>query len=203
MLEQITYRQEVYRKLIHLSSLWMPVAIHALDRADSLVLFGVLGSLVLCLEQLRRQHPAAAKILDKFFSGMLRAEEKSHAYRPTGAFFVLAGAFLCVLFFEKTIAVTALAMMLTGDVAAALIGRRFGRIRILDKSLEGTAAFIVVAFFSAWIVSCFVPIQPRFLTAAVAASVAASVAELFAKKVRVDDNLLIPLVAGCVLTIWM
>ena len=201
MTSHITYRQEVYRKLIHLSSLWMVAAIYVLDRPWALLLFGILGVGVLCLERVRRLDHPAGRILNRFFLNMMRAEERESTYRPTGAFFVLAGAFVSTLAFGQAVAMTALAMMLTGDIVAALVGRRFGRIRIMDKSLEGTAAFFVTAFLFAVLISALVPVPDHFFRASAAGALAGAIAELFAKKIKIDDNLVVPLAAGVVMSI--
>ena len=88
-----------------------------------------------------------------------------------------------------------------GDPVAALIGRRWGRHRILNgRSIEGTAAFVV----SSWAVTslalslCFPALGVHASFVALVGALAGALAELASR--RVDDNLTIPLAAG--FTAW-
>ena len=81
---------------------------------------------------------------------------------------------------------------------AALVGRRFGRIRLLNgRSLEGTLAFVVAATLATF--TLFMVFHASMglgvaLGLAVAAAVFGAVAELVS--LRVDDNFSIPLSAA-------
>jgi dolichol kinase len=94
----------------------------------------------------------------------------------------------------------ALVVLAVGDPAAAIIGRRFGRTRLLaSRSLEGTLAFLGVGSLGALaVLLLYFPAValPAALTLAVAAGAAGALAELVSG--RVDDNLSIPLATGLV-----
>lgn len=190
------YRHEVYRKLIHLSSLWMPVAIYFLEKKTSLIVFAAGAAFVLAYEVIRRQEHGAAKLLDRIFGAALRPDEKGEKFKPSGAVYVLTAAFFCTLFFPKVIALTALAMMLTGDAAAALVGRKFGRNMISNKSIEGATAFFVIALTTAAVISICIPVDAKYIAAVTAAAFVAAIVELLSQKIRIDDNLSVPLAAG-------
>lgn len=85
-----------------------------------------------------------------------------------------------------------------GDPSAALIGRRYGTVSLVNgRSLEGTATFLVVALIAASAVLWgFYPelASGGGFVLAFGAALAAALAELFSR--RVDDNLTIPLAAG-------
>jgi dolichol kinase len=198
---EILYRQEIYRKLIHLSSLWMCVVMYTLDRSPALFIFAGLAILVFIGEILRRQDTATARFLNRCFGNMLRGAEREKKLRPSGAFYMLVGAFLTVLLFPRVTAVTAFAMMLTGDTAAALIGRRFGRVKLFDKSAEGLAAFIATAYAAALVIYFWIPTEAGYLKIAAAGAVVGGVTELLTKKLHLDDNLSVPLAIGCIMTI--
>ncbi len=96
--------------------------------------------------------------------------------------------------------VCALALVVLGlaDPAAGLIGRRFGRIKLVHgRSLEGTTAFVVfgalgcLATLTLWHPSLAWPLALGITAAAV---VPAALAELYAH--RIDDNLLVPAAAA-------
>ena len=149
---EITYWEEIKRKLVHLSSLWMVAATLLLApwRYAAAIVFFLLLLLTLVSE-----HDYAnggrylGRLYGKLFGKMLRNEVKPGQWIVSGGAPVLAAALLVNLLFPAWIAASALAVMLTGDAAAALIGRRFGRHKIVNgKSLEGTASFVIVGFLA-------------------------------------------------------
>jgi dolichol kinase len=95
----------------------------------------------------------------------------------------------------------AVAILTFADPAAALIGRRWGRTKLVHgRSLEGSGAFFVVGTTAALTVGLLggLPLLPAAVVGACAAFVAC-LAELFSH--RVDDNLTVP-VAG-MLGAWL
>ena len=133
----IPYRDEFRRKLVHLSSLWMPAAMCFLPRLPLCLAFGIL-----CLLNLLVEHAYAAgtpwlvRLYDRFFGGMLRNAPGKGQWIISGGPYVFASACLTLALFPREIAACGMAVMLIGDTAAALIGRRFGRTRIINgKSL--------------------------------------------------------------------
>jgi len=197
------YRQEVFRKLLHLSSLWMPVAIYFLEKETALSVFAAGAVAVLAYEAVRRHDHGLAKILNRLLGAALRPDEKEISFKPSGAVYVLAAAFLTTLLFPRLIAITALSMMLTGDAAAALVGSRFGKKAVLGKSLEGALAFFVTALATAGAVAALMPVSAGYMQAALAAAFAAAVTELVSNKIRINDNLSVPLAAGAVMLLLL
>jgi dolichol kinase len=106
---------------------------------------------------------------------------------------VLLSAVLCVALFPKVIVITAFAILIVSDSAAALIGRRIGRTPFLKKSAEGTAAFFVTAVL-------VVLLSPKITYAfseyaiGIAAALVGTIVE--ASGIGIDDNLTIPLSIG-------
>ena len=87
------------------------------------------------------------------------------------------------------------------DPAAASVGRRWGRVRFPNgRSLEGSLTFVAVGGLAALAAALLVFGQPLAFAALLAgvACVAGALAELVSG--RVDDNLLIPLIAA--LAVW-
>ena len=189
--------------MIHLSSLWMPAAIYFFDRGAALGIFAGCLIAVLAYEIVRRRNNRAARLLERIFGLALRPDEKGQRFKPSGAVYVLAAALLSTLIFPRLAAVTALAMMLTGDAAAALAGRRFGRKKIFEKSLEGALAFFAAALATAIAIAAAAPVGEGYMYAATAAAAVAALVELASKRLRIDDNLSVPLAAGFVLMLLM
>jgi dolichol kinase len=120
---------------------------------------------------------------------------EAHAF--TGATYVTLANLLAILLFEKEIAVTVLLFLSISDALASLVGIRFGRTRFFGKSLAGSVTFFISAVAIAlWM------LPAAWLTAPVGALVATVVEAVPIRvgKCRLDDNLLIPLVAGAAMT---
>lgn len=196
---QISYGQEVLRKSVHLSSLWMVVAIGFLPWIVNIVLFSVL--LIGCIITEYGNHKKwklFTMTYGALFNRMLRDKEKQEKFRLSGAPYLIGAALLSVVLFPTVTAMTAFAVMLIGDTVAALIGRRFGKhkINMGAKSLEGSLAFcaagwaIVVFFF-------LVYSQPLyFLLAGIVGVIVAAIAEAYENRIGLDDNFSIPLAVG-------
>jgi len=89
-------------------------------------------------------------------------------------------------------------VMAIGDATTTLIGTYFGRIKNplnREKHLEGTVIAIIFSTLAAF---TFVPFPMAFL-GSVAGIIFESVTVKFVDRV-IDDNLLIPIIAGLVMT---
>lgn len=199
MVSDKNFKYELYRKLIHLSSLWMPLFIFFVPKVWACLLFATAIVIDLIVEYANyKRYKWARKTFGRLFFRTLRAEETSHQrFLPSGSVYVLTAAFLCPLLFGKEIAALALSVMLISDTCAALVGKKFGKHKIYkQKSLEGTLAFLV----SALIINAIFYQLVAFNFISLIACVAATSAELWEDKLKIDDNLSIPLIIGMILT---
>ena len=198
---EITYWEEIKRKLVHLSSLWMVAASLLIPRLWVCLLFLLLLTITLISEyDYARGGRYLGKLYGKLFGRMLRNEVKPGQWIVSGGAPVLAAALLANLLFPPFIAAGALSVMLTGDAAAALVGRRFGKHKTVNgKSWEGFASFIIVGYIALATVMALVGVPAPFFVWGFAGVVLAAVAELFQKQLKVDDNFSIPLCVGVVL----
>jgi len=203
-MEPISYRQEVFRKLVHLSSFWMVVLIALTGRYRWMVAaaFGTAWVLNLLTEHaVARKIPYITPLYRFFFGKMLRDEPHPEQWVISGSPPVFLAAALVTACFPTCAAATALAIMLASDTAAALIGRRFGKIRFANgKSFEGTAAFCLAGWLCCGISAPICGGNGRYFLCGAAGVVFAALAELYEKKLHCDDNLSIPLIAGVFLT---
>jgi len=101
--------------------------------------FGILISLVIAGEAIRLTNPSFNKWILDVLGGVHRQEETG---RLSGLLWTLSGSFLTMLIFpDKRIVVASLLFLAFGDASAALIGKKFGKHKILkQKSLEGSLA---------------------------------------------------------------
>ena len=203
--------EEIYRKLLHGLAVVLPVGIFYGPNMSFLTeysvsgIIGILFFFAIQVEYTRFRSPAFAEWFNKWFGSMLRPEE---AHQITGATYVLGGSFLCSLIAlqEDLVACAsaflALTLFILGDAAAALVGKAIGRIRIGDKTLEGTLGCFFLCFFLSWLVFPALPdftllwgpitILDAFLLSALVA-----VLELYPirfGKFVFNDNLYVPVV---------
>ena len=82
----------------------------------------------------------------------------------------------------------ALGFIILGDIAAALVGRRYGKIKFGDKTLEGSLTFFGVCI----LVALLVPDLP-FVIGIIGALIATIIE---AMTLPVDDNLIVPMISG-------
>lgn len=194
-----SFKKELYRKAIHLSSLWIPLVIYFAHTGISVALFAtlLLGDLALEYANYRRI-PWARQIFAVLFSRTMRHKETTHArFEASGSMYVLASAIVCTILFSKHVAVISLTVMLISDTVAALFGKAYGTRKLYkNKSLEGTCAFFVSALVVNIVCSTFYP----FGVASVIACIIATFAEMFEDKLEIDDNFSIPLSVGICLT---
>jgi len=194
-----SYGTEVMRKSIHLTSLAIPVVYYFISKTAALSILVPL-TLAFGLSDLARVfHPPTRNLYNRLFGFLLRARERSgERKRLNGATYVLLSAIVCVWLFPKVIVLTAFAILIISDTAAALVGRKFGRHPFFGKSVEGTAAF----FLTALIVVAVAPkisYTPTEYLVGVAAALVGTLVELISG--AVDDNLSIPISIGAVM--WL
>lgn len=191
---------ELYRKAVHLSSLWMPLFVWLADRNVSILLFLCLFAGNISFEYAAyRKIPVVGGLFRRMFFKTLRPQEILQSkFVPSGSVYILLAALICSVCFAKTAAAVALAVMLVSDACAALFGRFFGTFRFANgKSAEGTSAFFVSALviLSSLAAKCPLP-------AAVFIAAAAAAAEFAEKRLKIDDNLSVPLITGFMLNLF-
>lgn len=185
---------ELKRKAFHLFSLLYAALFAYGGRERALWVLGGAFLAVAVVETVRLRNAAFNERLITLFGGIHREKE---AHRPSGILWTLGGAFLTIwLVPDRDVVLTSLWFLAVGDAAAALVGKKWGHIRIGAKSLEGSAA----CFLACWVAGTFLldpPAGGRIPEAAVGAFTAALMEAL---PLPLDDNLWIPLVSGLVLT---
>ena len=190
-----SWRRELARKAIHLSSTAVPVALAVgIERRIALFVLGALAIIAIAVEVTRAGLPSAAARFQSFFHPLLRAHETT---RVTGATWLVTSMFAAVLLLDRDAAIVATWAAAVGDTAAALIGMRFGRMRSArdGKSLEGSAACLLVTLGGALLLTSIGP------GAALLAALTAAAAERFPWPR--DDNVRIIAAVGVVVMIAM
>ena len=134
------------RRLAHVVGGSIPPALGLILPRDALLLFlGAVAAIFIAVELARLFVEPFNRWLTSLFSPAAGAFKEAEAARPIGATYYVAGAFLSFLLFPRDAAVAALFFAAIGDVAAGVVGQRYGRTRLGRKSIEGTAGFLVAA----------------------------------------------------------
>lgn len=213
-------KTEIRRKRIHYTGLIVPIAYWFLSKMVLLGFVGAsfMGFIIIDYMRLRKKNSLVssfftddnkvASIRLKPIAGigggteikrdvtipalnpLLRKEERTSIGAHT--FFAL-GCFISIALFSKNIAIAAIAALVVGDSAAAILGKKYGKKRIYGKKTEvGTLACLLSSFM---ICIMFVPIEVAACGAA-----AAALTELFSGKLF-NDNATIPIISGGAMTV--
>jgi dolichol kinase len=167
---------------------------YVLGREQALLFYGALFFIVLALDIVRLKVPSVNKFIYSRFGSFVRQNE---ANKLTGTAPYVLGIGLSLFLYSTPLATAAVCFLAFGDVAATAVGERYGKTRIGDKSLEGTAAFILAAM-AAGVLLTQLGIAPVPLVIVLGAVIAAGV-ELI--PLPVNDNLVIPIVSGAAMTL--
>jgi dolichol kinase len=186
---------KIRRKLFRMVGLLFP-ALYALGDAlgsgigwlaatSILVLFLLIMT---SLEYVRFRRPGVNRWLFDHFRAFTKEKERERTSSTT--LFLLA-CLIVVLLFGKSVAIAAIVMLVFGDPAAEWIGTRFGRARLLGKTLEGS----IGGFAACLVMTAPLALLPD-LSIGILAAGAAAAALFELLPLGVDDNFTIPLGAG-------
>jgi dolichol kinase len=182
---------EYKRKLIHLFNLAIPFGYLYVfpEKWVFVKLLSILMVLFIIFDILRHKVTWVKSLFSLFIDSMLRSHEQEG--KLTGATWVMIGAVISIILFSKPVAIIALIFMSIGDTAAGLIGQRYGKHKIWNKSWEG--------FFGGLFVCIIIGMNYSLLpmTISLSGAVAAMVMEIV--PIPLDDNFKIPLGAGAIM----
>ena len=188
-------KREFGRKAFHMLSLvyWAAFFFFGWPR----IVYWMAGWLliVVIVETARLRVPAVERRLVGLFEGMIRETERRYY---SGILHTTAGSLAAMLIAggDPVIVGAAIGSLAFGDAAAALVGKAFGRTKILGgkKSLEGSLA----CFAAAFAVAIGVGARPG---AALASALAATAVELLPTTGFFNDNLWMPVASAVVLRV--
>ncbi|MAG91501.1 hypothetical protein CMO83_02395 [Candidatus Woesearchaeota archaeon] len=186
---------ELNRQLFHI---FLGIAIVVLIKysfiSKELILLAIIAGIILSFLSKKTRVPVIHNLLEKF-----EREEDINKFPGKGIIFYFIGVYIVLLLFPKDIAMASIMVLALGDSVSHLFGLHFGKTKhplSKTKYLEGTYAGLAVGFMGALV---FLPWQEALL-----ASVAAMIVEAIEIKIgaaQVDDNLIVPFVAGAV--VWL
>lgn len=194
---------ETRRKLVHISGLLFVILAQFTGRWVAAFCFLLIAATLLVYsEHIRREHRRfrgfVKRFEEKFRDAVLELERKEVPRPFVGAFWFFFGCGVAFAVFPLNIASAACAMLAAGDGMSTIIGMKWGRHKILGKkSLEGSLAMLVFSM----IAGIFFVSPPVAAAGAAVATVFELLPEAsFFQKHRklglLDDNLLVPVLAG-------
>jgi dolichol kinase len=180
------------RNAFHIANALLCVGlIHwVVDVKSAIILTVSAAVLAWSMEISRRVIPGINRFLMWVFGPFAHPHE---SWRVNSATWYATALVILALMQDLAIASTAIIVLGFADPAAAVIGRRFGTIKLIHgRSLEGTCTFILVGSLVAflWLVLAHDFGAHLALVWALSGTLPGAVAELFSR--RIDDNLSIP-----------
>ena len=190
MNKEISYKGELFRKTIHLSSSIFTYFLYLFGKEKIIFPLIIITFLYITFDYVRRFNKINNLYL-KYFKTITRDNE--YKKNLTGASYVLLGITLTIIFFEPHIAIPSILIMSLADSFSAIIGRKFNYTKLNNKTLEGSFAFYITSsiilslfnvsiFYSLFIGLCLTIVE-------------------FLDKIIIDDNLSLPIISSILIKI--
>ncbi len=181
---------ELVRKGIHLFALVIPIGYFFLTFQIAIISVLVASGISILLDLSRFKGWPLWRLTARLLKPIIREHEFKGGF--TGSTYILATSSLSIFLFPKMVAISAIVFIIIGDTAAALIGRIYGKHRLVKgKSIEGSTACLI----SLMIATFFIPGLPIWV--GFAGAFAATAAEAFSGKL--DDNFTVQVASGLVM----
>ena len=156
---------------------------------------------VICFEWTRLRSAKLNRVFCVVASPLMRDCE---ADAPTGVGFYLLGISLALFLFEREVALLACCYLIFADPLAALIGSLFGKTKIWHgRSIEGTLTFFAVSLVINLVfykLGMFNDVK-NFALFSLITALGSAVAEVVCHGKYLDDNLVIPVASGVIITV--
>ncbi len=192
--KKLDIKNEMLRKTIHIGYSIVPFIYLLTDKKTIIIITAAISVYMVTLDLLRLKWVWLQNLYLKVLGKILRDHEGDNkkSFFTGGTYIVLSSLF-CFLFFEKHVAVSAMFITTFGDTAAALYGKHFGRLKVFDKTIEGSLVFFITGLIILYFMGM---LSGLFLVPALIALFITVVLELM--PIPIDDNILIP-VSFCVM----
>ncbi len=192
-------KREIVRKTIHLFAIILLVPVIYLDKSSSIIIYLGIFFLMLGMEITRVSNIQPGKfIYNKLLFDIMRNREMPKEFCIKSADQMILGLLCLSIFFEPKVIIPSFLVLCIADTMAALIGVRYGKIRIYNgKSLEGS-----VAFFASCAYILFHLTEVTMLHVIIISLIATAI-EMFDvyRRLDFDDNFIIPVSTAIMLTL--
>lgn len=201
MTDNISYKNEILRKIFHLFIIIFPISFYLLGRKNFLFIILPVTTIFVCLDYFRRENILIQNFFTRFFGQILRSHELD-GQNLCGVSWMLLAASIVFSVCKVEIAITAFVILTISDAAASLIGRSFISQPFFEKSFAGSASFyfsgIIILFFCGAIFSAGLWFYLFGFFTLFATTVIEARPSLF----NIDDNFMIPVSFAFLMTIF-
>jgi len=192
--KKLDIKNEMLRKTIHIGYSIVPFIYLLTDKKTIIIITAAISIYMVTLDLLRIKWIWLQNLYLKVLGKILRNHEGDNKRSLfTGGTYIVLSSLFCFLFFEMHVAVSAMFIATFGDTAAALYGKHFGKIKVFDKTIEGSLVFFITGLIILYFMGM---LGGLFLVPALVALAITVVLELM--PIPIDDNILIP-VSFCVM----
>jgi dolichol kinase len=191
----LTFKGELYRKLIHIFSASIPIGYIFLSKETVLYIIVPITVLMLLIEALKYNNDVIYHLYLKVFKQLLRDYEFDRKkIRINGASWLMIADIFCILFFPRLIAVTGMLLLSLGDSISAIVGRLYGKKQFApNRSYAGTFTFFLVGIVIVFITPKYLYSPSEYIITLCAICVTTAVDSL---NLPTNDNFAIPVVAS-------
>ena len=183
----------VWRSLMRPLAAIFPISYFYLDRKIMLWVIGIIGLGFLILDLIRLFDE---RINIFFFKHANKVFKKREETRFSSMTLFFLSMFFTVLLFNKYIAITAMVFLIFGDLFAKFFGSEYGKIKIWNKTLEGSIAFFCACLLAGYLLWPYVGLSPIVI---VLGALVATFAELL--PVGINDNFIVALSSAATMMI--
>jgi len=184
-----------WRGLWHLvGGSFFPILALFIPKGALLITLGAMTGIFVIWEIVRFAFPRVNRWTVSHLGVILKKEE---GFRPTGTTYLLLASLAVFLLFDKYVAVTSLLFLSIGDLMASVIGEKYGRQVVFNKSLEGSLGCLATCLLIGILMTRISPTM--VLPVAIVGAVSATIVELL--PIPIDDNLTIPLFSAGIMTL--
>lgn len=192
-MDQISLKNELYRKILHFCLILVPVMYMHLGQWFSVTIFCAIVAVIVPADYLRRRNATLNNIFVKMLGPILRQHELQ-GNKLCGASYVAIAACVTFACFKAPIAVTAFSILVISDGLAAIIGKRFESGPFFEKSIAGATGFFISGVVTIMICGSMFDVGLVFYLFALLSLAFATIVESRPSLFKIDDNLSIPLV---------
>ena len=194
----VSFKSELIRKLIHISSSIIPLSYFFLDKKILLEVLIPIFFLLILVEILKYKVDFIYNLYTKLFKHMLRSHEyDKRKIRMNGSSWLLLSEILCIIFFPKLIAITGMLILSFADSFSALVGRVYGKKQYApNRTIAGSVTFFIVGILIIIAMPKYFYSPKEYIFGAIAVLITTIVD---GSNFPADDNFTIPVVSSVVL----
>ena len=191
---------EIRRKIAHAGGIFIIFLILWLGKWNAALIILLIALAFLLLGEYRKNRDKYKVIkfkkldeFEEFIENGFHEYERPNTLPFKGATEFFVGCFFATILFEPIVAMAAISVLSLADAVSTLVGSYHGKYKLpinKKKTLEGSISFLITAIF---VLLFFVDPLKALIVA-----IFATFAEMIPK---IDDNLIIPIVVGIIITI--